>query len=91
MFRIWLLNIQNRWSALRHGWGPSWFGTGRFDKTLVQKIKTFQNKQGLKITGKCDVITYRLLLIRRWRRTNKIKQRKTNYKHGHQENSRKLL
>ena len=83
MFRTWLLIIQNKISASWYRWSPSWFGVEKFDESLIQKIKSFQSKQGLKITGKCDVITYRLLLVRRWRHINKIKQRKTNYKHGH--------
>lgn len=45
--------------AEQYGWDPSWFGCAKFDDRLIQEIKNYQSRVGLKADGMCGEGTFR--------------------------------
>ena len=55
----------NKIQARKFGWDPSWFDHDEWDYELVEKIKQFQDEQGLSTDGMCGPGTYRRLWTER--------------------------
>lgn len=55
----------NKIQARKFGWDPSWFDHDAWDYELVEKIKQFQDEQGLSTDGMCGPGTYRRLWTER--------------------------
>jgi murein L,D-transpeptidase YcbB/YkuD len=82
MFKKWYIRWRNKKSAKKLGWKPEWFGATKFDDHLTKRIEDFQKKHNLKRDGMCDVVTYKILVLKRHRFIKKIKAKKTNYNNG---------
>jgi peptidoglycan hydrolase-like protein with peptidoglycan-binding domain len=52
-------DFYNEASASKLGWDPSWFDCINFDERLVDAVKKFQKKHGLKADGMCGPSTFR--------------------------------
>ena len=55
-------NSYNKKSSTNLGWEPEWFGCTAFNDELIEKIREFQEENGLKQDGKCGPITYARLV-----------------------------
>ena len=71
----WFLRLYNKFSARKYGWHPSWLheGINSFSDDLLECIKVFQSKYGLKEDGKVGPKTFRILLTARDEELSKIK------------------
>ncbi len=55
----------NEASATKLGWTPEWFGAEEFDEHLVDCIRKWQRRQGLKSDGLCGPSTFRRIFTER--------------------------
>ena len=55
----------NEGSAAKLGWTPDWFGCADFDDDLVDAIKAWQKKSGIKADGLCGPGTHRRIFTER--------------------------
>ena len=55
----------NEASASKLGWKPDWFGKEEFDEDLVDEIRRWQRRHGLKSDGLCGPSTFRRIFTER--------------------------
>ncbi len=55
----------NEASAAKLGWKPEWFGKEEFDEELVDEIRRWQRRNGLKSDGLCGPSTFRRIFTER--------------------------
>jgi hypothetical protein len=55
----------NEASATKLGWKPDWFGREDFDENLVDEIRKWQRRNGLKSDGLCGPSTFRRIFTER--------------------------
>ncbi len=55
----------NEASSSKLGWKPDWFGVEEFDEQLVDEIRRWQRRKGLKSDGLCGPSTFRRIFTER--------------------------